>query len=85
MAGRMLFIQNLGLSEWLIILVVVLVLFGGKKIPQLAKDLGSGIREFRRSISGNPEQITGETEKREDESTVTSSPNKPASKKARRS
>lgn len=53
----MLFIQNMGLTEWLVILVLVLILFGGKKIPQLAKDLGSGIREFRSSLM-NPAPTT---------------------------
>ena len=48
-----LFIQNFGLPEWTIILVLVLLLFGGRKIPQLAKDLGSGIREFRKSLGGS--------------------------------
>ncbi|SFV61056.1 Twin-arginine translocation protein TatA [hydrothermal vent metagenome] len=33
--------------EWVIILAVVLILFGGKKIPELAKGLGKGIRNFK--------------------------------------
>lgn len=37
---------NLGGQEILVILIIVLVLFGGKKIPELMKGLGSGIREF---------------------------------------
>jgi len=53
----MLFIQNMGLTEWLVILVLVLLLFGGRKIPQLAKDLGQGIREFRSALM-NPNQTT---------------------------
>jgi len=40
------FIGIPGGSEWLIILVVVLLLFGGKKIPELMRGLGKGIREF---------------------------------------
>ena len=36
-----------GLTEILIILAVVLLLFGGKKIPELMKGLGSGVREFK--------------------------------------
>ena len=35
-----------GGSEWIIILFVVLLLFGGKKIPELMRGLGKGIREF---------------------------------------
>ena len=39
---------NLGPWEIALILVLALLLFGGKKLPSLAKDLGSGIKEFRR-------------------------------------
>jgi sec-independent protein translocase protein TatA len=35
-----------GGSEWILIFLAVLVLFGGKKIPELMKGLGTGIREF---------------------------------------
>ena len=38
---------RIGLPEILIILAVVLLLFGGKKIPELMKGLGSGIKEFK--------------------------------------
>jgi sec-independent protein translocase protein TatA len=47
-----LFINQIGPFEWILILAVILILFGGRKIPQLAKDLGSGIREFRKSVTG---------------------------------
>lgn len=42
----LLFISLPGGTEWLIILFVVLLLFGGKKIPELMRGLGKGIREF---------------------------------------
>ncbi|MFM6936108.1 MAG: twin-arginine translocase TatA/TatE family subunit [Aquirufa sp.] len=38
---------RLGVTEILVILAVVLLLFGGKKIPELMKGLGSGIKEFK--------------------------------------
>jgi sec-independent protein translocase protein TatA len=38
---------TMGLTEWLIIALVILLLFGGKKIPELMKGLGKGIREFK--------------------------------------
>jgi sec-independent protein translocase protein TatA len=38
---------RLGLPEILVIIAVVLLLFGGKKIPELMKGLGSGIKEFK--------------------------------------
>jgi sec-independent protein translocase protein TatA len=44
---------DLGPSELLIILVVVLVLFGGAKLPQLARSLGQAKNEFERGIKGD--------------------------------
>lgn len=41
---------NLGWQEILLILLVVLLLFGARKIPELAKGLGKGVREFRRAL-----------------------------------
>jgi len=38
--------------HWLIILVVVLILFGGRKIPEVAKGLGEGIRNFKTALKG---------------------------------
>lgn len=46
-----------GGMEWIIILVVVLLLFGGKKIPELAKGLGKGIREFNSAKSSIETEI----------------------------
>lgn len=46
-----------GGSEWLLIALVVLLLFGGKKIPELAKGLGSGIRNFKKAIKDDEDEI----------------------------
>lgn len=43
----LLFLQEVGIKELLLIALVVLLLFGGKKIPELMRGLGSGIREFK--------------------------------------
>jgi sec-independent protein translocase protein TatA len=43
---------NLGGGEIFLIIAVVLLLFGGKKIPELAKGLGRGIREFKDASKG---------------------------------
>lgn len=40
-------------TQIIIILVIVLLLFGAKRIPEIARSLGSGAREFREGISGN--------------------------------
>ena len=47
MYSTFLFLGNLGATEILVILFIVLLLFGGKKIPELARGLGKGIREFK--------------------------------------
>ena len=44
-------------GEWLTILLVVVVLFGGKKIPELARGLGKGIREFNDAKEGVKNEI----------------------------
>lgn len=41
-----------GATEWIVILVAILLLFGGKKIPELMKGLGSGIKEFKDAAKG---------------------------------
>ncbi len=46
-------IGNLGLPELVIIFLIILFLFGANKIPKIARDIGSGIREFKKSISGD--------------------------------
>ena len=38
---------TMGGTEWIIIALVILLLFGGKKIPELMKGLGKGVREFK--------------------------------------
>lgn len=53
-------------SEWLIILLVVLLLFGGKKIPELMKGVGKGIRSFKDGVREAREEL--EKEKKEDNS-----------------
>ena len=44
---------GLGMPELLIILVIILVLFGSRRIPDLAKGLGEGIRNFKSGIRGD--------------------------------
>jgi len=44
--NTMLFFGNMGGGEWIWVLVIVLLLFGGKKIPELMRGLGRGVREF---------------------------------------
>lgn len=47
MIASSIFLGAIGPGSWVLIAVVVLLLFGGKKIPELMKGLGSGIKEFK--------------------------------------
>ena len=57
MAMDFLFIGGIGGSELLLIVFVLLLLFGGKKLPELMKVLGRGIRDFKDAVSSETEQI----------------------------
>ncbi len=59
--NQMLFLGNFRFSEIIIIALVILLLFGGKKIPELMKGLGKGIKSFKEGLN--------ETEKDEGEET----------------
>ncbi|HOJ17966.1 MAG TPA: twin-arginine translocase TatA/TatE family subunit [Ignavibacteriaceae bacterium] len=48
---------NLGMTEILIILLMVVIIFGGKKIPELAKGVGKGIRLFKSELKDVKEGI----------------------------
>lgn len=54
-----------GITEILVILAVVLLLFGGKKIPELMKGLGSGIKEFKNAAKEDQPADKKEDDKKE--------------------
>ncbi|MHB1688807.1 MAG: Sec-independent protein translocase subunit TatA/TatB [Ignavibacteriaceae bacterium] len=49
--------DNIGMGEFLIIAVVILLLFGSKKIPDFAQGLGKGIREFKKAVKDVEDEI----------------------------
>ncbi len=55
--NQLLFLGNFGTGEIIIIAVLVLLLFGGKKIPELMKGLGKGIRNFKDGVKGIEDDI----------------------------
>lgn len=56
-----------GATEMILIVVVILLMFGGKKIPELMKGLGSGINEFKKASKGEDE--ANANSKKEEEET----------------
>ena len=66
-----------GGMEWILIALVVLLLFGGKKIPELAKGLGSGIKNFKKAVKEDDETEVAkadEIEKKEESKATDSKP-----------
>ncbi len=57
---RLLFLNNMGPTEIILIAVIILLMFGGKKIPELMRGLGRGIREFQDAKNNVRSQIEDE-------------------------
>ncbi|GHT72072.1 hypothetical protein FACS1894155_03980 [Bacteroidia bacterium] len=55
--NTLLFFGNLGTGEIIIIALVVLLLFGGRKIPELMKGIGKGVRNFKDGVKGIEDDI----------------------------
>jgi sec-independent protein translocase protein TatA len=53
LASTLLFIQG---KEWIVILLAVVLLFGGKKIPELMRGIGQGVREFKDASKGDSKE-----------------------------
>ncbi len=63
--NELLFLGNLGTGEIVIIAIVVLLLFGGKKIPELMKGIGKGVKNFKDGVKGLEDDIKlDDTEKK---------------------
>ena len=55
--NELLFLGNLGTGEIVIIAIIVLLLFGGKKIPELMKGIGKGVKNFKDGVKGLEDDI----------------------------
>jgi sec-independent protein translocase protein TatA len=69
-------VPNIGPTELIIVLVIVLLIFGPKRLPGLGKQLGTGMREFKDSISGkggrdeNDDDETADADRRKTEAAL---------------
>jgi sec-independent protein translocase protein TatA len=57
----MILLGVIGGSEIIVILLIVLVLFGGKKIPELMKGLGKGVKEYKNAMNGIESEVNDMT------------------------
>ena len=57
MAQQLLFIGNLGAGEIMVIALIGLLLFGGKKIPELMRGIGKGVRSFKEGVNNIEKDI----------------------------
>lgn len=58
--NHFLFLGNLGAGEIIIIALIVLLLFGGKKIPELMKGIGKGVKSFKDGMNGIEKELEAE-------------------------
>ena len=63
MTHQLLFLGSLGSQEIIIIALVILLLFGGKKIPELMRGLGKGVSQFKKGMKDIEDEINQEPEK----------------------
>jgi sec-independent protein translocase protein TatA len=56
---------NVGPLEIAVVLIIVLIIFGPKRLPELGKSMGNGIREFKNSLSGEKDKDDPEEKRRE--------------------
>ena len=56
------FLGAIGGYEWILIVLIVVLLFGGRKIPELMKGLGEGIKEFKNAKDGKKESNSKEND-----------------------
>ena len=61
-----LFIQNIGVGGLVMIVIIVLLLFGGQKIPELMRGLGGGLKEFKKATKDDDKEEKDNAEKKSD-------------------
>ena len=76
MIDSILLLFNLGTGEIIVIVLVILLLFGGKKIPELMKGVGKGVKSFKQGLN----EVEDEIKKASDDDTKGKSASNPADK-----
>ena len=76
MLDSILLLFNLGTGEIIVIVLVIMLLFGGKKIPELMKGVGKGVKSFKQGLN----EVEDEIKKASDDDTKGKSASNPADK-----
>ena len=63
----MLFLGNIGATEIIIIALIILLLFGGRKIPEMMRGIGKGIRSFKEGMKDINEEIKKDSDASDDD------------------
>jgi len=62
---HLLFLGSIGITEIIVIALVVLLFFGGKKIPELMKGIGKGVKSFKEGVKGVEDELNLDQEVKE--------------------
>lgn len=58
---------GIGMPELIVILIIVLIIFGAGKLPEIGSGIGKGIRNFKKATQDKPEEISAPDDKKEDD------------------
>lgn len=61
MVNGLAFLQNIGMPELLVVLLIVLLLFGAKRLPEIARGLGRSIHEFKKGVKDVEDHLNDAT------------------------
>ena len=77
----LLFLGSIGLTEILVLLLFVLLLFGAKKIPELMKSFGKGVKSFKEGVNGIEDDLNVDSSAKKEQASEDSAKDSSAGKK----